>query len=197
MDYSREDCYYLLQAPDGYLVEMTVSMVTFGTKTCSDERIIVRDGVGSHAQSLLEICSEHAEGAKNEVRRGRNLFIEYTNKAGGEGARFQLAYTVVVDNFAQSQSPVGGDNECSGRLLNSDGDFEFTYTTPEIQDKTLCVPSYTVTIRHDHRCERESQCEINQCDNGGTCVKKWSYRNLSLYGGILGGVLQRGRAFCW
>ncbi|WAR25473.1 hypothetical protein MAR_011177 [Mya arenaria] len=65
----------------------------------------------------------------------------------------------------------GRREEYSGRLLNSDGDFEFTYTTPELQDKTLCVPSYTVTVRHDHRCGRESQCEVNQCDNGGTCVK--------------------------
>ncbi|WAR25471.1 hypothetical protein MAR_011175 [Mya arenaria] len=181
---SGENCFYhlqntpvtlILQAPDGFVVELTVRMVTFGDDMCKDKRLLVRDGVSSDGHSVWELCSEHAESAKPEVWRGQNMFIEYTSIVGSEGKWFQLDYTTVVDNFSpllpasSIKSSVGGDNDCSGRLLKSDGDFELPSTDPEFRDNY--VPTYRVTFKNGQICVGESQCGVNQCDDGGTCVK--------------------------
>ncbi|XP_052780952.1 uncharacterized protein LOC128217682 isoform X2 [Mya arenaria] len=150
-------------------------MVTFGDDMCKDKRLLVRDGVSSDGHSVWELCSEHAESAKPEVWRGQNMFIEYTSIVGSEGKWFQLDYTTVVDNFSpllpasSIKSSVGGDNDCSGRLLKSDGDFELPSTDPEFRDNY--VPTYRVTFKNGQICVGESQCGVNQCDDGGTCVK--------------------------
>ncbi|WAR25403.1 THRB-like protein [Mya arenaria] len=195
----RENCSYYLQAPDGYVVELTVGMVTFGADTCSDKWLLVRDGASSQAHSVWEICSKHTESAKKELWRGRNMSIEYTNKAGSEGKWFQLDYTGVVDNFlpllppTTTETRVSGDNDCSDRRLKPDGDFELPYTAPEVEDNY--VPIYKVTIEHDHRCTGGSQCEVNQCDNGGTCVTNGHKETCHCMKGYKGEFCREGGSF--
>jgi len=67
----------------------------------------------SDGEKAGTICSDAV--ANSGLYRAQSFFIAYNNPTANEGDRFQISYTVVVDNYTPAPvpvttpSPVGGD----------------------------------------------------------------------------------------
>lgn len=153
---STSTCFYNIRSGDVKVIELDLTALDFGNRSCDEKNIQIFKGFTSHGKPLVTICKDASIGFIGV--RESNFFIAYKTDNEHDGGRFQMQYRFVENNFtpaptaAPKLSPVGGDDDCSGLFIDPENG-ELTYTTPTFQDNKHCIVVIRNTLFDHHVVE--------------------------------------------
>ncbi|KAH3820093.1 hypothetical protein DPMN_121837, partial [Dreissena polymorpha] len=155
------NCFYSLEAPAGLTVQITLRFINFGSSSSDEKRIVIRDGVSTHGDHLWKISS--GEPLRKKSACANHLFIEYHNQGSTKAVRFYLTYSILTCTTEPATHPpfVEGENvklELHEQERNC-----------KVPRGPLIMGRKTLPDRAT-QCIPGSQCDVDLCANGATCV---------------------------
>ncbi|XP_052224756.1 dorsal-ventral patterning tolloid-like protein 1 [Dreissena polymorpha] len=160
------NCFYSLEAPEGLTVQIKLKFIYFGSTSNDEKRIVIRDGVSTHGEHLWKISS--GKPLLKESVCAKHLFIEYHNQGSTKATRFYFTYSVVTCTtepgiYSPPHPFVEGDNDCG------------------CNKQEVCVLQ-----GFEKMCIPGSQCGVDLCENGATCVDTNRGDQCFCFGGFTG-----------
>ncbi|KAL4227101.1 hypothetical protein ACF0H5_015075 [Mactra antiquata] len=172
------NCFYRIEAKADKVVQLTLEQINFGSRPCNEESVIIYEGRSSHGEKKMEICSDTLP--ETFSFHAKAFFIEHKNPLNNEREdSFKIRYDFVDDNFPVPTpaptiaSPVGGDNDCSGRYI----DEEMVYTSPYMENNKHCIIVIRNTLLEGHIVQ--AKFEYFDIEDSENCM----FDSLQIYSG--------------